>query len=67
MPIEESEWKTRKTRIDARLRAGGWEIVPFDPSVRLSAYHAAHYHKNLVDIISMVKHAAKDEEPQRRR
>src|SRR5262249_44499456 len=29
----------------------------------LEKAHAAHYHKNLVDIISMVKHAAKDAEP----
>ncbi len=29
----------------------------------LEKAHAAHYHKNLVEIISMVKHAAKDEEP----
>jgi type I restriction enzyme R subunit len=29
----------------------------------LERAHAARYHKNLVDIISMVKHAAKEEEP----
>jgi type I restriction enzyme, R subunit len=29
----------------------------------LETAHAAYYHKNLVDIISMVKHAAKVEEP----
>src|SRR5262249_10922307 len=29
----------------------------------LEKAHAARYHKNLVDIISMVKHAAKEEEP----
>src|SRR5262249_11323341 len=29
----------------------------------LEKAHAAHYHKNLVDIISMVKHAAREEEP----
>src|SRR5205807_10240670 len=29
----------------------------------LEKAHAATYHKNLVDIISMVKHAAKEEEP----
>ena len=29
----------------------------------LEKAHAARYHKNLVDIISMVKHAAKNEEP----
>ena len=30
---------------------------------RLRIAHAAHYHKHLVDIISMVKHAASEEEP----
>jgi type I restriction enzyme R subunit len=25
----ESEWLTRKRRIDGRLKAAGWEIVPF--------------------------------------
>jgi type I restriction enzyme, R subunit len=34
----------------------------FTPEI-LEKAHAAHYHKNLVDIISMVKHAAKAEEP----
>jgi type I restriction enzyme R subunit len=29
----------------------------------LQRAHAAHYHKSLVDIISMVKHAARDSEP----
>lgn len=29
--IHESEWQTRKKRIDTRLRALGWEIVPFLP------------------------------------
>jgi type I restriction enzyme R subunit len=29
----------------------------------LEKVHAARYHKNLVDIISMIKHAAKEEEP----
>jgi type I restriction enzyme R subunit len=34
----ESEWLTRKKRIDLRLAALGWEVVPFDPAVLLSAY-----------------------------
>src|SRR5438128_2364634 len=29
MPQHESEWQTRKTRIDTRLKALGWDIVPF--------------------------------------
>ena len=37
----ESEWLTRKKRIDPRLRANGWRIVPqrqFDPSQPLALY-----------------------------
>jgi type I restriction enzyme R subunit len=34
----------------------------FTPEL-LQKAHEAHYHKSLVDIISMVKHAAKDNEP----
>jgi type I restriction enzyme R subunit len=34
----------------------------FSPD-NLERAHAAHYHKDLVDIISMVKHAAREEEP----
>lgn len=39
MPIDESEWLTRKTRIDTKLKAWGWEIVPFDPARPLADYH----------------------------
>ena len=28
----ESEWQTRRERIDPLLRSSGWKIVPFDPS-----------------------------------
>ena len=37
----ESEWTTRKKRIDPQLRAAGWQIVPqrqFDPSQPLALY-----------------------------
>ena len=37
----ESEWRTRKQRIDPRLRALGWDIVPFDERRSLTAY--AHH------------------------
>jgi type I restriction enzyme, R subunit len=37
-PSSESERHTRKSRIDPRLRAWGWEIVPFDPARPLSSY-----------------------------
>ena len=37
-PNYESEWQTRKKRIDTRLRALGWQIVPFDASTPLSAW-----------------------------
>jgi type I restriction enzyme R subunit len=36
-PTYESEWLTRKKRIDTRLRALGWQIVPFDADTPLSA------------------------------
>jgi type I restriction enzyme R subunit len=35
---EEREWKTRKTRIDGRLEALGWEVVPFDGARPLATY-----------------------------
>ena len=35
---EEREWQTRKKRIDSRLEAQGWKVVPFDPARPLSAY-----------------------------
>jgi type I site-specific restriction endonuclease len=37
-PTYESEWLTRKKRIDTRLKALGWEIVPFAASTPLSDY-----------------------------
>jgi hypothetical protein len=39
MPQHESEWQTRKSRIDTRLKALGWKIPPFDPTRPLSSYH----------------------------
>lgn len=61
--------------MDTRLRALDWEIVPFRPEMVVARLkqHAvteyetdngpADYRKALVDIISMVKHAAHDREP----
>jgi type I restriction enzyme R subunit len=37
-PQAESEWQTRKRRIDTRLGATGWEIVPFDPGRPLASF-----------------------------
>jgi len=37
-PSLESERKTRKKRIDPRLKQWGWDIVPFNPSKPLSGY-----------------------------
>ena len=37
-PQAESEWQTRKRRIDTRLEAMGWRIVPFDPGRPLTDY-----------------------------
>jgi hypothetical protein len=36
--ITENERRTRKSRIDPKLKAWGWEIVPFDPARPLSKY-----------------------------
>lgn len=38
MPRGESEWQTRRTRIDPLLQAWGWKIVPYDPACPLSRY-----------------------------
>jgi len=38
MHTSESERRTRKSRIDPKLRAWGWEIVPFDAARPLSQY-----------------------------
>lgn len=37
-PSSESERRTRKSRIDPRLKQWGWAVVPFDPSKPLSRY-----------------------------
>ena len=37
---DEPEWLTRKTRIDGKLRALGWDIVPHTPAFRPDAAHA---------------------------
>lgn len=37
-PAQESEKRTRKRRIDPKLRAWGWDIVPFDPQKPISTY-----------------------------
>jgi len=35
---EEREWQTRKKRIDTRLEAQGWKVVPFDAARSLDSY-----------------------------
>jgi hypothetical protein len=35
---DESEYRTRRTRIDPRLSDQGWEVVPFDSRLPLSHY-----------------------------
>ena len=37
--FSESEWKTRKDRIDPKLRSAGWDIVPFDSDKTLVNYN----------------------------
>jgi type I restriction enzyme R subunit len=36
--MQELERSTRKKRIDPRLKAAGWSIVPFDPEKSLADY-----------------------------
>src|SRR5581483_2252844 len=36
--VTESERRTRKSRIDPKLKAWGWDVVPFDPAHPLSRY-----------------------------
>jgi len=41
MPLNvqrESEWQTRRERVDPLLKSSGWNIVPFDPSCSTAAY-----------------------------
>jgi len=42
VPLEEHEWRTRKQRIDPKLKALGWTVIPFRPGLSLSslAHHA---------------------------
>jgi type I restriction enzyme R subunit len=37
----ESEWQTRRQRVDPLLESSGWKIIPFDPS-RLTAGYKNH-------------------------
>lgn len=37
-PFQESERRTRKERIDPKLRASGWDIVPYDETAGVSQY-----------------------------
>ncbi len=39
MTPTENERRTRKTRIDPKLKAWGWQVVPFDPERPLSQFH----------------------------
>jgi type I restriction enzyme R subunit len=36
--VNESEWQTRKARIDPKLRASGWRIVPHRPDAPLAQF-----------------------------
>ena len=45
----ESEVKTRKTRIDPKLREQGWSPIPHDPAVPLSAWHRAAVEEFVTD------------------
>jgi type I restriction enzyme R subunit len=34
-PLNEAEWRTRKNRIDTRLKQNGWNLVKFTPALNL--------------------------------
>ena len=36
--LNESEWRTRKARIDPKLEACGWKVTPFDTNRSLDSY-----------------------------
>jgi len=36
--MKESEWQTRKKRIDIRLGECGWQIVPYNPGISSTVY-----------------------------
>lgn len=42
-PSHESEWRTRKKRIDPKLKALGWTLVPFDETADLSKYRHSQF------------------------
>ncbi len=37
-PSHESDWLTRKKRIDPKLKALGWKLMPFDESAELAGF-----------------------------
>jgi type I site-specific restriction endonuclease len=41
MPPKELEKQTRRERINPRLKAAGWKVVSYDPTMPLSAYGSA--------------------------
>jgi type I restriction enzyme, R subunit len=49
MTASESEWLTRKKRIDTRLKALGWGIVPVAEAQPLSAYRSHAVQEFLTD------------------
>ena len=55
------DWST--AALDRTAAEAGDRPGAVHASSNLQKAHAAHYHKALVDIISMVKHAAREEEP----
>src|SRR5207244_9603665 len=55
-----SDWSTKALSELQQILAGAPQRFTLD---HLRKAHELHYHKALVDIISMVKHAANDQEP----
>ena len=38
-PHNESEWLTRKRRIDPKLEAAGWKVLPYNAAKGLADYN----------------------------
>ena len=45
----EAERQTRRDRIDPKLKAAGWRVVPFDPNVPLSSYDRCAIEEYMTD------------------
>jgi hypothetical protein len=57
----ESERRTRRERVDPRLRASGWEILPFDERRPLSRFTAHSIGSDPLSICEQLERFANDQ------